>query len=517
MKKSVYEIIKKQNGEAFAQGIRRFDSSIFDIPNLPEIVRHAGKDVRELLPYLTSLKPQLTKTDDDFQEAQDLFELAQQAGYKVIYADTLEKQNSIRSLFQKSEELCTFNDPTRFKNYHILHLIKEGAEKLNRFDFMGKEVRDDAYGTSVISIQVLKQGGSLKICNRYNHTVSNPDNTFDGNPDNIIKGLTLSIEKFLNQKVGVCAAPLPEGFLQLGHKIYQYHLEADNIYYSTDYYIHNHKPVFINKDYQMIMDCFIIDFKKKEIKSPGMEKSMCFLGSTYSHVPLIQNEVELGQRLTRSKEGNVTTVCLDGAPILKSRNGVMTYLNLKNTKNLFENQDVACMSGLFQYHDGIEEIYLDDLTELDASLESCFFGCPNLKVLSLPNLEFLESNSILHLPMLQELNLNSLCEVGFGCLNYLGRLTTLELPSCQVLRSFTLSKNNMLMTLKLPMVERIDKQSIVDNPILQEIECKKLKQVSSQAIQNNPRLVKRQTVLRINRLKKATDLMLMKKGGRCRD
>ena len=241
MKKSVYEIIKKQNGEAFAQGIRRFDSSIFDVPNLPEIVRYAGRDVRELLPYLASLKPQLEQSEEDFQNAQDLFELAKQAGYKVIYADTLEKQNSIRHLFQKSEELCTFNDPTRFKNYHILHLIKEDVEKINRFDFTGKEARDDAYGTSVISIQVLKQGGSLKICNRYNHTVANPDNTFDGNPDNIIKGLTLSIEKFLNQKVGVCAAPLPEGFLQIGHKIYQYHLEADNIYYSTDYYIQNHK------------------------------------------------------------------------------------------------------------------------------------------------------------------------------------------------------------------------------------------------------------------------------------
>ena len=92
MKKSVYEMIKKQNGEAFAQGIRRYDSSIFDVPNLLEVVRHAGRDVRELLPYLASLKPQLEKSDEDFHDAQDLFELSKKAGYKVIYADTFQKQ-----------------------------------------------------------------------------------------------------------------------------------------------------------------------------------------------------------------------------------------------------------------------------------------------------------------------------------------------------------------------------------------------------------------------------------------
>jgi len=47
--KSVYDIIKRQNGEAFAKAIRRFDSGIFDIPHLPQIVRYAGRDVEPLL------------------------------------------------------------------------------------------------------------------------------------------------------------------------------------------------------------------------------------------------------------------------------------------------------------------------------------------------------------------------------------------------------------------------------------------------------------------------------------
>ncbi|MBQ8250631.1 MAG: hypothetical protein IJY92_01810 [Alphaproteobacteria bacterium] len=38
--KSVYDIIKRQNGEAFAKAIRRFDSGIFDIPNLPLFIKN---------------------------------------------------------------------------------------------------------------------------------------------------------------------------------------------------------------------------------------------------------------------------------------------------------------------------------------------------------------------------------------------------------------------------------------------------------------------------------------------
>ena len=52
--KSVYDIIKKQNGEAFARAIRNFDSGIFEVNNLPEIVKYAGRNALPLLNYLES-------------------------------------------------------------------------------------------------------------------------------------------------------------------------------------------------------------------------------------------------------------------------------------------------------------------------------------------------------------------------------------------------------------------------------------------------------------------------------
>ena len=39
MAKTMYDIIKKQNGERFAKAIRNYDNGIFDIPDLDKIVK----------------------------------------------------------------------------------------------------------------------------------------------------------------------------------------------------------------------------------------------------------------------------------------------------------------------------------------------------------------------------------------------------------------------------------------------------------------------------------------------
>ena len=193
MPKSVYNKIKRQNGEAFAQAIRRFDSGIFDIPNLPSVVCYAGRNALPLLDYLESLKEIEVELEG---EAKDPFYLLEQAGYNAFYADSLEKQNSIAPYYEKEEQICTFKDPDRFKRYHIIHAIKKNVNEIKRSDFRGVEEREDAYGTSVISIQILKTGGFISIKNRYNHTVNACDNTFYSNPDRIIEGLSLSLSKY---------------------------------------------------------------------------------------------------------------------------------------------------------------------------------------------------------------------------------------------------------------------------------------------------------------------------------
>lgn len=160
MSHSTYETIKQKNGEAFAKTLRNFHNGILEIPDLANILRHAGRDATPLLPYLMSL---LTSNDDNAPQLApiDPFALLEQAGYDAFHADTLEKQNSIIPYFKKGELLCTFNDQARCKNYHIVHAVKNNASEIKREDFIGREARQDAYGTSVISIQMMKNGGFI--------------------------------------------------------------------------------------------------------------------------------------------------------------------------------------------------------------------------------------------------------------------------------------------------------------------------------------------------------------------
>ncbi|MBR6411679.1 MAG: hypothetical protein IKS41_00770 [Alphaproteobacteria bacterium] len=53
--KSVFEQIKKQNGERFAKAIRGYDNGIFDIPGIVDIVKYAGHEAEPIMEYLESL------------------------------------------------------------------------------------------------------------------------------------------------------------------------------------------------------------------------------------------------------------------------------------------------------------------------------------------------------------------------------------------------------------------------------------------------------------------------------
>ena len=218
----MYDIIKRQNGEAFARRIRDFNPSIFDIENLPQILKYAGRNPLPLIRFLSTLK---VKEESNKADTLDPFELLNRAGYDAFYADTLEKQNSIRPFFKSGEELCTFIDSSRFKKYYIVHAVKRGADKLDREAFNDIEDRQDEYGTSVISIQILKQGGFIKITNRYNHTVDGCDNTFNSNPDNIILGLTRALADYFEVPIEIGNLDVPNGFLYQNGCLYGYLVE----------------------------------------------------------------------------------------------------------------------------------------------------------------------------------------------------------------------------------------------------------------------------------------------------
>ena len=245
--KTIYDIIKHQNGERFAKAIRNYDSGIFDIPNLPELVKYAGREAEPIMDYLVSLKH--IKIKDKSVHANPI-ELLARAGYDAYVADTLEKQNAIRKYFARGEELCTFNDEYRYQNYYIVNAVRYDVDKIIRPPY---PQRQDAYGTSVISIQILKRGGFISIKNRYNHVVVNPDNTFGSNPDNIIEGLADALRAYFDVDFSAHYVELPDKYTTVGNHIVKYNQEIDNIYYGPDFYVQDGNIIQLDNATELLL------------------------------------------------------------------------------------------------------------------------------------------------------------------------------------------------------------------------------------------------------------------------
>ncbi len=385
--KSVYDQIKKQNGEAFAKAIRNFDSGIFEIPNLPEILKYAGRDAEPLLFYLEALK----KKAEEFQGPyQDPIKLLKKAGYDAFVADTEEKKNSIAPYYAKGEEICTLKDPKRHQTYFIIHAIKKGADKLHRRDFTHPN-RQDEYGTSVISIQILKTGGFISIKNRYNHTVPFCDNTFDSNPDNIIKGLSHALKQFFKVDFSVKEGlSLPNGYVYQ-NGIYKYHIEEDNIYFGDGFYLKDGQVVEIDRDSQLLADTLLIDLKKKNLFSP--------LKSSRMNCLALKREIK--DKILQVKNVKGTKILFaDGKEVLRIREGKIVSLTLQN-QNCFENA--------FQRMEFLEEFNALNLRRLSTDM---LRHVPLLKKVNIPACESVSLKSFYTCPLDVKMNISALNKKG---------------------------------------------------------------------------------------------------------
>ncbi len=387
--KSVYEIIKKQNGEAFAQEIRRFDNGLFEIPNFPRIVKYAGRNPLPILKFLESLK-RIEVVDENIDESP--FELLDRAGYQSYEVTSFSEQNSILPYFEPEEELCTFCDPSRYKNYHIIHAIKKNVNEIKREDFLSPE-RQDEYGTSVISIQILKKGGYIKITNRYNHKVENPDNTFNSNPDNIIKGLSSALKKYFNVDFSSQDEELPAGYLYADNQILKYHHERLNIYIGDTWHYKDGAIHHLNSDTQIMVHDFILDLKEKTLTNVISDE-------TTPLMRLIEEEIYEKRLQLQNKKGN-KYLFANGAPILKLNEGTLNGLYLPTLCRIV-------MHGVINLPD-LEEFSAPEVLCLEYASIS---NCPKLKYINLPKLSKVYDDCFDNMPLLQDVNIPQVLQNG---------------------------------------------------------------------------------------------------------
>ncbi len=399
-----YKKIKKQNGEAFARALRAHHNGLLEIPDIDRLVRHAGRDAEALLPYLMSL---LAVNDDAPAAApQDPFALLDRAGYDAFHADTLAKQNSIRKYFRAGELLCTFNDAARYRNYHIVHAVRKDVDRIRRADFTGREKREDAYGTSVISIQMLKQGGFISIKNRYNHAVPACDHTFDSNPDNIVDGLSAALKAHFNVDFSARKTALPAGFVLIGNGIFKYHAERNNIYYGDQAWAENGVIHAVDRGAgDALFDGFLFDNKTKTLKQIDADDTF----------PEYFNRCYGGKRGLSVQGGNLL---LDGDVLIGAAQSRITSLYLPGMTEMGH----RC---LFHAH----ALTRFDAPALAAMGNGCLHQADALEQFHVPALATMGNNCLEKAARLTRFAAPALTNTGHGCLQDTGSLTLFDAPA----------------------------------------------------------------------------------------
>ena len=445
------KIIKKKYGEKMMHYCREYFPTILNIPRkLLDILNSHFYNVRNTL-YDDITKG---KKEEDFNNyvykcaglkneydirntSKTPKELLNEAGYNFYECHTVDEVNSFKKYFAPNELLCTFLDPeSRLNRIYIFFAIKKNVDEIKREDF-NIPVRDDEYGTSVISIQfTIDKYNRLSIKNRYNESVDKPDSTFDNNLDNIIKGLTMSFYKtygireiyYENSDLQI------ENYIVINDEFYKYNYCINNIYYcDNNVIIDNGKVNKFDSEKYIIMDYFIIDLVNKEIRVYD-DKIKDTFPTTIGKIKNIE--------IKRDKDKKIVLITNENNEIFE------LLLSSNNLLQGIKNDTITKIDDKFL----IANTHLKYLEFNNVSLvgNEVLWSNKDLEYLKLDNVlnigdYFLANNS-----KLEEINLNNVREIGHDFLKGNRVANKLNMNSLVSIGNSFMSCNNSLKTIILP-------------------------------------------------------------------
>jgi len=191
------------------------------------------------------------------------------AGYNTVIFDDEEKIAKCEKYYAKSETICTYRDlKGRMRGYHMLVAIKKDIATIKRSKTPDRE---DEYGTSILNIQIAKNGSHMSIKNRYNHTVSQPDNTLNNNLDVLHIGLQRMVLGYYGFACLNSNKSSYNDIVNIDNTYLKYSIEKNNIYYGSFVLdgVHGIRYVdtsryYICKRNDYYSNPFILDFKEKK-------------------------------------------------------------------------------------------------------------------------------------------------------------------------------------------------------------------------------------------------------------
>ena len=445
--------IKKKFGERMMHLCRENFSTILETPKLLtkillenfepskylyDDLMNEGK-IKEFVLYINSN----LKTKDKVQNYKiDTPEkMLARAGYILFECKTETDIQKFKKFYQKEEQLCTFNGG-RLNRCYVFFAVKNDADSIRREDFLTPK-RQDKYGTSVISIQIDKVNNYVSIKNRYNHTVENPDCTFNNNLDNIIPGLIKSFENKLNiclNKNNLDKFEIPGYIKAIDGKYYKYNSEVDNIYYCPNNTIINRLvPKKYDKSKYILVDTFLIDLVKKKIE---------FL--------VKENCADLNEYLI--KKINIIS------------NGENKIINIDNNFIIEIDKYNRIINYVDKVSRNIEDYY--------------FYHNKTLKKIILPNVKKIGNSFLNNNTLLNEIYLSNVEEIGDNFLYYNKNLHKIELPLIEKIGNDFISNNNILDTIISPKLKLVG-NSFLNQSKIKEIQLLKLEKVGWNFLSDN--------------------------------
>jgi hypothetical protein len=210
-------------------------------------------------------------------------------GYNIVIFDDKKFIIDCKKYYSDGEVICTYNNlDKRMQEYHMLVAIKENIDEIKRSKI---PKRDDEYGTSILNIQIAKNGSHMSIKNRYNHTVGQCDSTFNNDLNNIAMGLQNMVLGYYGYAGITKANNRYNNIVNIGGIYLKYHTERDNIYFgsfvldgvngvrytdSSKYYITEDTQLNYNK-FPMVLDFknkIAIDLIGNNKKNPLVSRAM---------------------------------------------------------------------------------------------------------------------------------------------------------------------------------------------------------------------------------------------------
>mgnify|MGYP000395726530 CR=1 FL=1 len=237
---------------------------------------------------------------------EEIIEDFKKAGYDTVIFDNKEKIAECKKYYAAGEVICTYNNLSgRMSQYHMLVAIKKDIDKIQRSK---TPQREDEYGTSILNIQIAKNGSHMSIKNRYNHTVSECDSTLNNNLDLLVPGLQAKVLGYYNIASLNKNKTYYRDITKINGVYLKYFTEVENVYFGN-FVLDSKNGVrfadngryYVNTDYDNLC---VLDFHDKKVIKLFNER----------------NQISKGTLLTRAMKENLlhsgNKECIDGLNIV---------------------------------------------------------------------------------------------------------------------------------------------------------------------------------------------------------